>query len=137
MSPTMPTLTSFSPTHHEIINTSSLITSSSHASLSATSFIHHHLSSIGLTAISNNDPSLITGSLTKPSRILTQFISTSNVAQANIVISPVIAGAIPTVCILITSVFSLLVVLFIILYRKNKNKQMSVNQRGRARYDKS
>ena len=43
-----------------------------------------------------------------------------------------IAGVIPTVilCILIITVFSLLVVLFVILYRRNKNKWMSVNQRG-------
>ena len=108
---------------------SSLITSSSHDSSSVTSFI-------GLTAISNNGPSLITGS---SSLILTPFISTSTVTQPNIVISPVIAGVIPTVCILIISVFSLLaiVVLFIILYQRNKNKQMPVNQQGRERYDTS
>ena len=123
MSLTMATSSNFSPTRHGMI--SSLITSGSHDSSSVTSFI-------GLTAISNNGPSLITGS---SSLILTPFISTSTVTQPNIIIiSPVIVGVIPTVCILIITVLSLLVVLFIILYRRNK---ISVNQRGTARYDTS
>ena len=102
--------------------------------ISSSSFSPTGVINPSLTSSSHNSPSLITGSLTKPLHILTPFISPSTIAQA---VSPVIAGVIPTVCILILTVFSLLVVLFIILYRRNKNKQMPVNQRGRARYDKS
>ena len=151
-SSTMETSSSFMPTG--ITNTS--LTSSSYGSSSATSFI-------GLTAISHTGLSLITDSLTiftskptlvlttpstvtqakpltspsivaqaKPSPILTSPCST--VAQANT--AQVIAGVMPTVCILTLGAFSLLVVVFVILYRKNKNKQnlMSVNQRGSTGY---
>ena len=123
ISSTMATSSSFPPTR--ITNTSLTIASRSYGSSSATLFI-------GSTAISNTGPSLITGSLTitsKPSLILTSPRST--VTQANTV--QVIAGLIPTVGILTLGAFSLLVVVvFVILYRKNKNKQnlMSVNQRG-------
>ena len=116
---------SFPPTG--VINTAFAI--NLHGSSSATSFIV-------LTAISHTSLPLTTSSSTitsKPSLILTPFISPSTVAQANIVISPVIAGVIPTVCILILGVFCLLVVVFVILYRR-KIKQMPVNQRGRTEY---
>lgn len=159
ISSTTATSTSFPPTG--IINTS--ITSSSHGSVSAISFI-------GLTAVSHNSrPSLylITNSLTitsktssliltspstvaqlqtnpsiiiltststvaqaKPSHTLTS-ITTSTVTQVNTEALQVIAVVMPTVCILILGGFGLVLVVFVILYRR-KSKQMPVNQRGRT-----
>ena len=135
------------------ITNTSLTSSSSHGSPSVTSLI-------GLTTISHDSPSLITGLLTiiksKPSLIISTSPSTgvhlakpsltspstvahqaipslttlSTVAHANTI---VLAGVIPTACILILGGYGLVVVVFVILYRR-KSKQMSVNQRGRTEY---
>ena len=122
ISSTMATSTSFSPTG--IMNTS--LTSSSHGSVSASSLI-------GLTATSHNSRPSFINSLTITSKTsLVILTSTSTVAQVNTEALQVIAGVIPTVCILILGSFGLVVVVFVILHQRKSNKQMPVNQRGRT-----
>ena len=136
---------SFPPTGR--INTS--LTSSSHNSLSlftgsltnpslvlspfiSPSTIARAVSPVSTIAHAVSPVSTIAHAVSPVSTIAHAVSPVATIAHA---VSLVIAGVIPTVCILIISFFSLLVVLFVILYRRNKNKQMSVNhsQRGRAK----